>query len=760
MLTSCSDDVIDSSAFLSGKEKTPIAVILNFDDKQLATRTLTRAANGAFETNDQLIAYFRHVKEVTPATDPVTYEVVKSGKTGAPDLARLVNFQAKANQSNIDNYSNPTALTLTCTDAQGLYWDDFSEGGKGDATDLRTEDSEGNPTHFLQSYYGYCYNGGTPSTALTENTGVLGWSVPYDQSTAASVKQSDLLWSGEQTPQAYKHWTSNQQSIEHGKITIPYSHAMSMFTVELIAHYGFTEPDAALNNAKVIINGVNRTCTANAPSLTISGETKGASDANQGKVNMYGAPKSTKTINEGGTDKQYPSRIFQAITVPHSELSVDGLLLNIEDVDGNKYELHLTEAMVSSWKADDSNCLGSDSKTTQPGYNYKITVTLDKQLINVETSLTNWITVSAEGNGEIILPEDDPSDASSIVINNDDGHGGIVNFSVEDKNKFTNGSSFDLFHMIESSASSTLSETPNTKFNSGARDTWTTYDGTKWTNNDELYWPNDHDKFYFRALAVYNGITSGNNEMSKTYPASLVAKQGVDLVWGTTPAHKGMLNGVEKNSYGEGDPINPRTGDVPIAFQHIMTKITVQLKTTDGTPSVYNNAVDIKDAKISISNLVNTGTVRIINGEIDGKSFDSSIGAITGFYPKQASYPDATTSKLDGYAVIPQSHINTTDASKEPVITIQLKDKDTDNDGVADAYGTTYKLKMKDCFETKSDGSPKLDSEGNLIPITSWAPGRHYTYTITLEKEKITFRAMIKDWEETTGSGNATLEWD
>ena len=41
-----------------------------------------------------------------------------------------------------------------------------------------------------------------------------------------------------------------------------------------------------------------------------------------------------------------------------------------------------------------------------------------------------------------------------------------------------------------------------------------------------------------------------------------------------------------------------------------------------------------------------------------------------------------------------------------------------------------------------------------------WYSGNLYEYTITLKKEEIQFRVMVKDWERNTGSGNATLDWD
>jgi hypothetical protein len=51
-------------------------------------------------------------------------------------------------------------------------------------------------------------------------------------------------------------------------------------------------------------------------------------------------------------------------------------------------------------------------------------------------------------------------------------------------------------------------------------------------------------------------------------------------------------------------------------------------------------------------------------------------------------------------------------------------------------------------------------NEDDHTAIDQWERGKHYSYTIHLEKEQITFRAVIKDWETHYGSGNANLEWD
>ena len=62
--------------------------------------------------------------------------------------------------------------------------------------------------------------------------------------------------------------------------------------------------------------------------------------------------------------------------------------------------------------------------------------------------------------------------------------------------------------------------------------------------------------------------------------------------------------------------------------------------------------------------------------------------------------------------------------------------------------GTTYSLQLNTC----KDGSDNA--------IGTWASGSKYTYTITVKKEAVQFRALVQDWTETTGSGNANLDWD
>lgn len=241
----------------------------------------------------------------------------------------------------------------------------------------------------------------------------------------------------------------------------------------------------------------------------------------------------------------------------------------------------------------------------------------------------------------------------------------VVDLSVT-AGTFENGTSFDLYRY-----ETTPSDTPTSTV---------TYDGSKWVSDPVLYWPNQSTKYYFRAVMGTD-----------------------DTLWATTPAH---------NGFAEGEAIKPRTGNVPLAFEHVKSKVSVTLET-----STTASAVDFSDATIAISNLSTTGELNIADGSI-------TPGAVTA-----AGIPAAAG--ITGKIVIPQTLGNTS------ILTITLKD------------GTVYKLQLNQCKVS-----------GEETAITEWERGKSYNYTIHVEKEEISFRALVKDWEVTTGSGNANLEWD
>ncbi len=585
---------------LSGGEKTPLVL----EPTLSAQRALTRATDGAFADGDQLLVYIRH----TTGGEKGNYNTVQ-----ADQAPKLVSFEFKANES------------------PAFYWDDFSNSSSSD-TDLRTEG------HALQSYYGYCYNGGAPTEGLTESNeadGIIKWTVGKDQTSAANVQHADLLWSAEQEAVAYSHTSTNG-------LSVPFAHAMSEVTVTITTDATFgTTP---LTNTALTLNSMNTVATVNAPAGTIESSTPD-------NITMCGA-----AYTSGDT------RTFTAIVAPGTTLKVGNQLLNITDVEGNNYTLKVTAEMLANDKWAKDHTVTDNAITMQSGVNYHLNVTVSKTAIALQATLKDWTTVGANGTGDIAFDND------------------IVNFTVKGEGADFEDGSFKLFWK------------KNAENEAYTEATTYTYDATnkEWSTTTPIYWPNGTDQYFFRAL-------SGN---TKDYDVA----QGEDVLWGTTAQH---------NDIEAGAAIKPRTGNVPLIFEHAMAKIQFVLETaTSG-----NAVVDLTDATIAVDTIYTSGIINLEDGSITTAT-DTKNDAIPSLDPKT----DAI--------VIPQT------INDKAVVIITLKD------------GTKYKLQLNQCAD--KDGAK----------ITTWERGKSYTYTIHLEKEEMKFRAVIKVWDEKQGSGDATLDWD
>ncbi|SHK69279.1 fimbrillin family protein [Xylanibacter ruminicola] len=587
---------------------------LTFETSLSGSRTVTRAIGNQFEANDELLCYVRHISSSNLSTDK-NYQEVSTYK-------KMVT---------INKNGEPTVKQ---------YWDDYSDSNN----DLRTKN------HALQSFYGYCYNGGTPSPALVEATGVLGWTTAVDQTADGAMKANDLLWSAAQEPVTYQHAKEGRSGL-----TIPYTHAMSKFTIVVVAGEGFKADD--LNATTVTLDGMNLKGTFTAPTAKV--EATGTTT-----VKMFANAASTTTDNK-------PCRAYEAVVVPTTALSLDKHLATISDVDGNDYEIHLTNNILSDWAT------GIDNDASKSGYNYKLTVTLNKQAISVVASLAGWTDVSATGTGEINFAAD------------------VTSIDKSNSAALKNGDSFSLWMTTDLA-------------NIGSVATTAEYNGSKFVNSPAIYWPNGSDNFYFRALAkktiehALGAVTSAN------------VSQGTDLLWATTAAHTGTeAGGSTTHDYAEGAAINPRTGDVPLTFRHVMSNVVINLTTSSDA-----SAVDLTGAKITLTNLYNDGSIDIASGDITHGSAKAA-----------KAVKEATDYDL---IMIPQ----TIDDNSKLIITL------TD--------GTTYSLQLNKCTD-KTDGTTL---------IADWKSGNMYTYTITLKKEEVSFRALIQEWTKNPGSGNATLDWD
>lgn len=701
----CSDDVTAPNTLSGTGEKTPINVTALLDagaSKQM------RAANMDFVEHDVLLAYLRHVKwngPVAEGNEENTRTLVTVDKSPV-----LVSFTKGAEDmtaysgSDIRPIGLTTALGLTSTNTQQtadltasplLYWDDFSANSANDGTETSTNLRDEH--HYLQSFYGYCYNGGTPSTALTNETGILGWTVQTDQKTAfpdkSAFQHSDLLWSAEQTPIDYKHAVAERKGL-----ILPYTHAMSKVTINVTVADGFAA-DYKLTGVTATLNNMFTQCVCTAPTYTLTYKGTAGGIGNVTDITMW----------QGSTETNKQCT-YEAIVVP-SILSIGNNLATLTGVDGNTYTIPVTAEMLqaatagNSWKgwggeldvtgenissgvAQSKPLLKSITIDEGKGYemrsgvNYVLDVTLSKQGITVSALIKDWINVEAIGSGE-------------IQFNPDKTEKGTIANELKTKG-------FDVYKSDVNTAFTDKSTTL----------TWVT---DKWQYDPAIYWAGQSDAAYFRAVSP-----------ATTTPSSIA--QGKDILWGyACDAAGSTVSAEERAKIGTENEvkITPRTGDVPLHFEHAMSKITVNLETATGDYNLATcPAVNLTGAKIEISNLATNGSINLVDGNITPAA--TTTDAIA-----------KTAAPISNYAVIPQT---ITDAA---TMKITLAD------------GTTYKLQLNKCYVNDGD-----DDDDNNVLITKWQRGNHYTYTIHIEKELITFRALIKDWEPTSGNGNATLEWD
>ena len=553
-----------------------------------------------------------------------------------------------------------TANSLTLNPA--LYWDDF---GTADPNNKDTGRANG------LTIFGVACDGETTAPTVSDWTS-LTWDLGDDQSSGISA--NDLLLSNNVSgANAYKF----DSRTEDGK-QLEFYHALSKITVNIKAGEGFT--DNKFTNDPVVVLTSNE---ANSTTNTEWAYTKGIFNVTTGELSLEDTDLNTVTMAQAGTNGNTVT--MEALVMPGSIFASDAATIMRINADGNIY--YITAAKIRT--AIKSTHENDGAYETEAGKNYIFKVIVNKTGVTVTATVKDWDIVDSE--------EETP--AISFTAD------------VTSSTNTTTGSSLSsgTFRLWKTSA---FTETAL----AAAKTTTVTYDGNStYTYNPTLYWQSAKDDSYFRALATMTTTESGTPIAAITDETATdkTVSQGTDLLWGTTDKHTGTYSGGSKE-YAEGDPINPRTTEVPLIFKHAMSKVVVNLQTVSG-----DAAVVLTDATVTLTNLATAGTISLESGIVKASSTkaDKAVDAA-----EKASYSNLI--------MVPQGIGDTS----KLIITL-------DDD-------TTYSLLLKDC----------KDEKGNYI--TEWKSGNMYTYTITLKKQEISFRAMVQDWTENKGNGNATLDWD
>ncbi len=604
-LYACSDGLSlenDSDEYTISEtgEKTPLEMAVTLQDSYVGPQT--RALNGAFEVNDELIAYVEQVVKLSSDADNEF-----SGETNdAAKVSKLVTFTV--------GQEGPTVTADNLGIA--LYWDDFSN----------TSDDITKSDRWLRVGYGFCYNGGSPvESSISSSNDEVDWKVQDNQATEnfANVRKSDLLWAGPQEAVQYDPKRVRPNVADKVKLPVTYTHAMSKVTIELVLDEGFEKNDDGsakafgTNSTTPVLYANKEAVDVNAKAQTLKAKVVSVEDTG---IQMY-------LTDDEATTKG--TRVYEAIIAP--TVMKSGKKLASVEVDGNKYDLVLTNDLLKTLDASDTQAgkrqwstqlhsYTSDSEDntvfdaygtfsdenggiTLSGINYRLKATLKKQRIEVEAKITDWTDVSASITGSIMFDPDvkvsEVTDATTPV---------------------TEGS-FDLWRSLNNSNDDSYDENGVTTDGVTKASTYTygTPTAGKWNPSTVLYWVNGNTPYYFRALAT---TTNGGTTLASVNGRTSAA-QGTDLLWAQTSEHFAksseteddyILENGQKKKYAAGAAIDPRTGNVPLTFEHAMSKISVIL--TDPAGATDDQKVNLADAKIEIINLYNGGTISVKDGEI------------------------------------------------------------------------------------------------------------------------------------------------
>ena len=545
----------------------------------------------------------------------------------------------------------PTTATPSASNSndlsliQAIYWDDY---GSADPANAETGRKEG------LTIYGVAVDGETTAPEV-KNWRALDLDLGTDQTSGISAK--DLLISNNvKDDKTYKF-----ESRADGK-QLEFHHVLSKITVNLYAGEGFENHSFAQTPVVELTSN-----EANSSANKEWAYTEGTINVTTDKLTLTGTSHIVKMAQAATTAEGY-TVTKEALVMPGSTFANDKAIIFSINADGNIYYVTAEKIRTAINATDHGN---GTPYPTEAGKNYIFNVTVNKTGITVTAAVKNWETVNTEKETPAI---NFTADVTSINKDNDG---------------LTDGDTFTLWKMSD------LTDEAFTK----AKKTLVTYENDAFTYVPQLYWDHALDNSFFRALAQKGTTLTAVEEPT--------LEQGTDLLWGTTAKHTGTeADGTTTHEYDEGDAINPRTGDVPLIFKHVMSNVVVKLETTTD-----DSQVETGGATITMTKLYKDGKFSLFTGEI-------------------TSVTNPSTITVDGETIMVPQNID-----DEAKLIIKLKD------------GTTYSLLLSTCKDTNGF-------------VKTWESGKQYEYTISLQKEEIQFRVMVKEWTKDESSGKATLDWD
>lgn len=527
--------------------------------------------------------------------------------------------------------------------------------------------------------------------------------------------------------------TFDESSRKFGSGRLVFYHALTKVTFRIKKGEGFQTGDSfAFSNTgeNIVLKGFN---------------TSGTFNIAEGEFSGIGTGDIT-SLYDSGTSGDYVY-VLTCLILPGTDLNntdADKIYFTIA---GNRYHLTKKQLMdaIGTQKlyngTTDALETVSTAQKMRPGVHYIFNMTVGKKKMeNFTAAVVPWEEVNAD--------ETSPTNARIIVTLLDNGV------------KKTGTADFDLFR--------------STNTNTGEiDDNWTSY---AWTtgyaptenpiiNKAQLventadtgvytakettdpftawYWPNNKTFYHFRTVMpktdnTWKVVENENGD----YITLARAASYTDVCWGapfyaldadhlSTPLQDTKLTyslttgfdntGSNPETHQISKAIGPTDGTINLEMFHMMSDVTIQLKTPQSGDSDYDARVNLSDATIKLTNTYSAGKVLMGNGLVTPTGEVSDVSATV-----DASY------KVEHYGFIPQ-------ALAGVVLTITTADNNQYIVDMEDVVATTVGNNLI--------ANPYPQSGGKYI-INRWYPNYKYTYTFKLVKTGIALiSATLANWE-------------
>ena len=565
-------------------------------------------------------------------------------------------------------------------------------------------------------------------------------------------------------------YTDNRIKFDEGirKFTgkrLVFYHALTMVTFKIKkgegfegATFNFTDNGTSTTSKNFVMVGFNTSGTFD----ITDGEFESTSSTTINKLHI--------TEDNRATSGTY-AYVISGLLVPGSDLNAsdkdDTHTVHFE-LDGNLYHVtkkQLADALATKTLSDGTTPAletpdGTVKKLMRPGVHYVFEMTVGKRKMDhLTASVVPWEDVEAA--------ETTPSNARIVV-------------SLLKNGTLQRGSaSFDLYRKADVADAVPATTEAENAYASFQWNTGYAPAGTPDANRADLtetgtdtgiykadefgesstpwYWPDNKTFYHFRAVMPKN-TTVTEDETNGDYislTGESIATYGADdytgTCWGapfkhidvTEPANQRLAYSTEtgfdntqniganpdaESNHQISKAIGVTENTIDMELFHMMSDVTIQLTTTAGT-----DAVTLAGATVRMSNIYNSGLVRMGTGKVEttGAIASPEIGGTVTLHDTKYKWR---------YAFVPQS-----------LATVVLTIKTTDNN--------LYLVDMKDVVASSIGSNVIAAPTYADNKINRWYPNYRYTYTFKLTKSDISLiTATLADWEDVTaGDDNVQI---